>query len=72
MYGFDFEVIVEERLIKVNDDLISVDCDGIEVDYCVVGYDDDGKLEYVSEVSERWNEKECEYIINKIYKDYLN
>jgi len=74
MYGFDFEIVNEndfEKLIKVNDDYVSVDIFGSEVDYCIVGYNDDNKLEYVSEVNERWNDDECEYILNKIYNDYL-
>jgi hypothetical protein len=74
MYGFDFEVVKEndfEKLIKVNDDYVSVDIFGSEVDCCVVGYNDDGKLEYECEVWGRWSKKESEYIINKIYKDYL-
>ena len=75
MNSFNFEVVNEndfEKLIKVNDDYVSVDIFGSEVDYCIVGYNDDNKLEYVSEVNERWNDDECEYILNKIYNDYLN
>ena len=75
MYGFDFEVIEKNNvscLVKVNDDYVSVEYDGSEVDYCIVGYDEDNKLEYKSEVEERWNDKECEYVLGKIYKDYLN
>ena len=75
MYGFDFEIVNEndfEKLIKVNDDYVSVDIFGSEVDYCIVGYDDDNKLEYKCEVNEKYNDDECEYILNKIYKDYLN
>jgi hypothetical protein len=75
MYGFDFEVVEKNNvscLVQVNDDLISVELGCFENDYCVVGYDDDNKLEYKCEVYERWNDKESEYILNKIYKDYLN
>ena len=74
MYGFDFEIVNEndfEKLIKVNDDYVSVDIFGSEVDYCIVGYDDDNKLEYKCEVNEKYNDEESEYILNKIYNDYL-
>ena len=75
MYGFDIEIVNEndfEKLIKVNDEYVSVDIFGSEVDYCIVKYNDDNKLEYDCEVNEKWNDDECEYILNKIYKDYLN
>jgi hypothetical protein len=75
MYEFDFEVVEKDNvscLVKVNDNLISVEYDGFEYDYCIVEYNDDNKLEYVSEVNEKYNDKECEYVLSKIYKDYLN
>lgn len=75
MNNFNFEVVKEndfEKLIKVNEDYVSVDIFGSEVDYCIVGYDDDNKLEYKCEVNEKYNDEESEYILNKIYKDYLN
>ena len=74
MNNFNFEVVKEndfEKLIKVNEDYVSVDIFGSEVDYCIVGYDDDNKLEYKCEVNEKYNDEESEYILNKIYKDYL-
>ena len=75
MNNFNFEVVKEndfEKLIKVNEDYVSVDIFGSEVDYCIVGYDDDNKLEYKCEVNEKYNDEESEYILNKIYNDYLN
>ena len=75
MYGFDIEIVKEndfEKLFLVNDEYVSVDIFGSEVDYCIVKYNDDNKLEYDCEVNEKWNDDECEYILNKIYKDYLN
>jgi len=75
MYGFDFEIVNEndfEKLIKVNDDYVSVDIFGSEVDYCIVGYNDDNKLEYKCEVNDIWSDEEVEFVLNKIYKDYLN
>ena len=74
MNNFNFEVVKEndfEKLIKVNEDYVSVDIFGSEVDYCIVGYDDDNKLEYKCEVNEKYNDEESEYILNKIYNDYL-
>lgn len=70
MYGFDFEIVSindEEKLVKVNDVYVSSMWDGNDYDYCIVGYDDDNKLEYKSEVNEVWNDEECEYVLNKIY-----
>ena len=75
MYGFDFDLKEKNDvslLIQVNDDYVSVEYDNDEVDYMIVGYDDDNKLEYKCEVEERWSDEESEYILTKIYNDYLN
>lgn len=74
MYGFDIEIVKEndfEKLFLVNDEYVSVDIFGSEIDYCVVKYNDDNKLEYDSELNNNWNEKECEYIKGFIEKNYL-
>ena len=74
MYGFDFEIVKEndfEKLFLVNDEYVSVDIFGSEIDYCVVKYNDDNKLEYDSELNNNWNEKECNFIREFIKRNYL-
>lgn len=75
MYGFDIEIVKNEndfeKLFLVNDEYVSVDIFGSEIDYCVVKYNDDNKLEYDSELNNNWNEKECEFIKEFIKRNYL-
>lgn len=74
MYGFDIEIVKEndfEKLFLVNDEYVSVDIFGSEIDYCVVKYNDDNKLEYDSELNNNWNEKECNFIREFIKRNYL-
>lgn len=75
MYGFDFEVVENnsENIIKVNDDYVVVGYDDEDnLECCIVGYNDNNKLVYVSELNDRWSDEESKYILNKICNNYLN